>query len=242
MPDTNDKNTEDFDDEDDDLEVVEEIEIPKVKLNKNGVARKPLSAEQKERNLENLAKAREKARLQKLALSSKSKTEQDVIRKDKAKKLAETKVQKAIERKRLDEEIEKFKNKPVDIKPVGRLKDKAKLPVKEEVVKEEVVEDKVESVKKPVKKPRKKVIIVEHSSSDDDDEHVIIKTRKKTRTPVVAPVAAPVAAPPAVVYMPPPPPPPPPLPPPMSDEDKKKKLAFEADQKRKNNLVNAIFR
>ena len=239
MPDTNDKNAEDFDDEDDDLEVVEEIEIPKVKLNKNGVARKPLSAEQKERNLENLAKAREKARLQKLALSSKSKTEQDVIRKDKAKKLAETKVQKAIERKRLDEEIEKFKNKEVNVKPVGRLKDKAKPPVKEEVVEEKVVE---ELVKKPVKKPRKKVIIVEHSSSDDDDEHVIIKTRKKIRTPVVAPVVAPVAAPPAVVYMPPPPPPPPPLPPPMSDEDKKKKLAFEADQKRKNNLVNAIFR
>jgi len=231
MPETDPENTDDFDDE---LEVVEDIDIPKVKLNKNGTARKPLSPEQRERNLENLAKAREKARLQKLALSSKSKTEQDEVRKQKAKQLAETKKQKLLERQRLDAEIEKFKNKPVEKKPVGKLKDQAKPPVEP---KEEEEEEVIEPVKKPVKKPKKKVIIVEHSSSDSEDEHVIIKTRKKKRMPVaVAPAPAPAPAP--VVYMPPPPPPPPP----MSDEDKKKKLAYEADQRRKNNLLNAIFR
>ena len=95
MSEESDKNTEENNGED--LQVVEEVEIPKVRLNKNGTPRKELSPEQKIRNAENLVKAREKALLQKKALSAKSKSEQEAAKKERAEKLAAAKLKKAEE-------------------------------------------------------------------------------------------------------------------------------------------------
>ena len=89
------------------LEVVEEVDIPNVKLNKNGKPRKELSPEQRSRNIENLAKARAKALVQKKALSAKSKTEQDKLKTERAERLAASKLKKEEDRKQKDEEIKK---------------------------------------------------------------------------------------------------------------------------------------
>jgi len=231
MPEPVPKNTDDISDEDDDeLEVVADIEIPNVKLNKNGTARKPLSADQRERNLANLAKAREKARLQKLALSSKSKAEQDQAKKLRADKLAASKLKKAEDRASKDAEIEKFKNKNVEEKPKEIIKEKEeKLPVEEVVPKKE-----------PVKRVRKKkaVVVLEQDSSESEVEEIIVRTRKTKKTPVEPPVVAPkidhVSRVPAV-----------PIPPAYTPEEiaklKKQKEMFEREHKKKLSLMSAIF-
>ena len=235
MPEPVPKNTDDISDEDDDeLEVVADIEIPNVKLNKNGTARKPLSADQRERNLANLAKAREKARLQKLALSSKSKAEQDQAKKLRADKLAASKLKKAEDRASKDAEIEKFKNKNVEVKDETKPK---------EIIKEEHVEEVVPKPKPKAVRKKQTRIILEQDSSESEPEEIVVRTRKTKKTPPAPPPTPPPAVAPKIDHV--SRVPAVPIPPAYTPEEiaklKKQKETFEREQKKKLSLMNAIF-
>jgi len=226
MSDKSEKNTE----EEEVLEVIDEIDTPNVKLNKNGRPRKELSPEQKLKNIENLAKARAKALVQKKALSSKTKAEQEQAKKARADKLVASKLKKAEDRKQKDDEIAKYENKDVEEK------EDAKLPV-------EVPKPKPKAVRK--KQTR---IILEQDSSESEPEEIVVRTRK-TKKPVVVPVEPPVVPvkPPVVpvkvdhvtrVE-------PVPVIPAYTPEEiaklKKQKETFEREQRRKLSLMSAIF-
>jgi len=223
MSDKSEKNTE----EEEVLEVIDEIDTPNVKLNKNGRPRKELSPEQKLKNIENLAKARAKALVQKKALSSKSKAEQEQAKKARADKLAESKLKKAEDRKQKDDEIAKYENKDVEEKHVEEVVPKPK--------------------PKAVRKKQTRIIL-EQDSSESEPEEIVVRTRK-TKKPVVVPVEPPVVPvkPPVVpvkvdhvtrVE-------PVPVIPAYTPEEiaklKKQKETFEREQRRKLSLMSAIF-